>query len=521
PPRLPAELGGGPRPPLGLLSEVVNKRQVLINAALAATQVCVVGGSLFFLYHYLVRAIGIEKVGIWAIVLASTSVGRVANLGFAGSVVKFVAKYAAQGEHDSVSKILQTTLITIATVVGLALFLLYPAAVAVLPKLVESWAVDDALSLLPWALLSVWLSSVGGVLNAGLDGYQRVDLRSILVSARSVLYVLLCVFFVSRHGLIGLAYAHVLQHIIIATVAWPVLRRFVSLPLLPRVWSRRFFREMLSYGANFQVITVASMIFDPLTKAFMSYFGGLASVGYYEMASRLVMQVRDIIVTANQALVPTIADLVERAPDYVRRVYSNSYQVAFVVALPVFTLLTTLLPPISEVWIGRYEPQFVAFASLLAAGWFLNTLTNPAYFTYLGEGRLRWVTTSHVLIAVANAALGWVLGTTIGGIGVAIGWTLALVAGSLVSPIAYHLETGYSWRALVQGGDVRLAIASAAAVAFAVLVYTVDVPADMALKTVIVSVGFVVAVFGGLREHPTRIRLQSWIARYVLAYRAR
>ena len=499
----------------------MNKRQVLTNAALAAAQVCVVGGTLLFLYHYLVRAIGIEKVGIWAVVLASTSVGRVADLGFAGSVVKFVAKYAALDDHDSVSEILQTTLITIAIVLALVLLLFYPIAVAILPRLVEPWAVVDAVSLVPYALLSVWASSITGILFAGLDGYQRVDLRSVLISVRSVLYTGLCVLFVGHHGLIGLAYAHVLQHFVIGALGWPLLRRLVSLPLIPHVWNRRLFREMLTYGANFQVITLATMVLDPLTKALMSYFGGLASVGYYEMASRLVMQVRDFIVTANQALVPTVAELVEKAPDYVRKLYADTYQVAFVIALPVFTLLAVFLPVLSEVWIGRYEPQFIVFASFLTAGWLVNTLTNPAYFIYLGEGRLRWVTLAHVLIAVLNGILGLALGSKLGAFGVVFGWTAALITGSLLSPIAYHIETNVSWRTLVQDADVGLILASAVAIAVAMLVYTVGNTAGLALKVLIISIGFALAEFPALRKHPTRIRLQSWITRHVLDFRAR
>lgn len=57
----------------------MKETQVLKNAMMAVLQTLVMGAILFFLYRYLLRTIGVEQLGLWSLVLASTSVTPVAD----------------------------------------------------------------------------------------------------------------------------------------------------------------------------------------------------------------------------------------------------------------------------------------------------------------------------------------------------------------------------------------------------------------------------------------------------------
>ena len=90
-------------------------------------------------------------------------------------------------------------------------------------------------------------------------------------------------------------------------------------------------------------------------------------------------------------LVPTISGLRERDPAAIPAVYRASYRLVFFLGVPAFAFLVTVSPIVSRIWLGRYEPVFVTFVALLAAGWLVNILSNPAYVVDLGTGALRWV----------------------------------------------------------------------------------------------------------------------------------
>jgi len=419
----------------------MNDNRLTRNALMAVVQVIITGGVLFLLYRYLLRMIGAEQVGIWAIVLATASASRISEMGFAGSAVKYTAKYIARGEESRASEVIQTTVISIGVVLACVLAGGYPLIEMLMVEIVPSANIMDALAILPYALVSVWFGAVAGVFFSGLDGCQRIDLRVLVSMLATVSLLLLTWLLVPQHGLVGLAWAQIGQGVLMLCGSWLLLRRELpSLPLLPINWSYPLFREMFRYGFNFQIISIVAMLFDPMTKALMVKFGGLSSAAYYEMASRMVMQFRSLLVSANQVIVPQIADIHESAPDKIREVYLDSYRLMFFFVLPLYASVVAIAPLASELWIGHFENIFVGYTLLLAAGYCFNTLVSPAYYVNLGTGLLRWNMLSNVVIGILNVILGYWLGKLLAGGGVALGYTLSLAIGSALLVWRFHRD---------------------------------------------------------------------------------
>ncbi|MEK7834185.1 MAG: oligosaccharide flippase family protein, partial [Acidobacteriota bacterium] len=326
-------------------------------------------------------------------------------------------------------------------------------------------------------------------------------------------HLALCYWLVPRHGLMGLAYARLTQTAIFLAINWAALKRFLpKLGWLPIRWRLEAFREMMVYGLNAQIVWLVSLLHDPLTKTLLVTFGGTALVGYYEMASRLVSQLRTAIIAANQSLVPVIAGLHEEQPDATNRLYRESYRLLFFFGVPSFALLGAALPVVSELWIGHYENRFVLCAALLSVGWLGNLLSAPAYFVNLGIGELRWNTISHLVLGVLNLALGWLLGKAFGGFGVAAASALALIAGGATVIAAYHLKWNVPLNELLPPASFRL-LASGILGSLAGAVVYYKLRAAIGLWPV---AGFVALLSGSLIVmpawfHPTRKRLSGWL----------
>ena len=192
----------------------MQKRQLVINAIMSVAQIIIISLILFVLYRFLLKVLGIEQLGIWSLVLATTSVTQIANLGFSGSVVKFVAKYVARGESDNVSALIQTAALSVAALVGLIITVGYPLVAWLLKLVVPAQSLPLAISILPYAFLSLWLMMITSVFHAGLDGHQRIDIRSLLLIVGSAIHLSLCFTLAPRYGLMGVAYASVFQNAI-------------------------------------------------------------------------------------------------------------------------------------------------------------------------------------------------------------------------------------------------------------------------------------------------------------------
>jgi O-antigen/teichoic acid export membrane protein len=268
---------------------------------------------------------------------------------------------------------------------------------------------------------------------------------------------------------------------------------------------------MLAYGLNFQLITISQALREPVTKALLTKFGGLAMTGYYDLASRWVVNFRELIVQANQVLVPTISSLQERDPHSIPKIYRESYRLIFFLAIPAFAFLVVISPLVSRIWIGGYEPVFVRFVALLALGWLVNTLSNPAYVVDLGTGALGWVSIGCVSTAILTFTLGLVLGKHFGGTAVVASSVASLAFGYIVVVVSHHLENALPFGLLLPKESAGIALSSlAGAVVFLPLFCSAPVYSLYSLR---ISAGLLAAVLTiavPMWIHPLRKRLAQW-----------
>ena len=386
---------------------MLEKRRLLINAIMSIVQVIVTSTVLFILYRFLLKTVGVEQLGILSLMIAITSVVQITNFGLSASVVKFVAKYTALKGNEQVSILLQTAIISLAIVSCGVLFAVFPIVTWLLQMLVYDKHLALTLSILPSALLSYWLMVLSSIILSGLDGIQRIHVRNLILMGATLINLILCLLLVPIYGLLGVVFARIFQYLIILIISWLFMRKYIpTLPIFPIKWDRKILKEILPYSLSFQTISFMNLFFDPITKALLAKFGEISTVGYYEMAQKMVQLFRSIIVSANQVMVPAFAGLKENYPEKITSIYLKSYRLIIFLSLPLFSSIILCTPIISKLWIGNYEKDFVLFVTILAVGWFFSTLSVPAYFANMGTGDIRWNLLGQSTIGGINLLLG-------------------------------------------------------------------------------------------------------------------
>lgn len=429
------------------------------NAVLAVSEVVLNGIILLVLYRYLLDRLGAEQVGLWSIVLAMATVSRISEFGFAGGATKFVASARALEDEKRVAGVIQTALLSVAFLLGVVLLLFYPLVKWTVLYVTPEHAHGQAVTLIPYALAAVWMGGIAAVCRSSLDGVHRADLRSLLSMSSSALYMGLVFLLVPGYGLVGVGLAQLAQAIALALAAWVVLRmQAPGLPWAPVAWRWQLFLEMFRYSFKFQLITMLSMLFEPLTKALISKFGGLSTTAYYEMASRMVLQFRALVIAVNQVCVPRIAAQKEVESDRLSGTYQSMFAWTLFVSLPMYAWLACSVSLIGILWIGQRVELFNTFAYLLIVAYSVNTQAAPAYFMNIGEGHLQWNVWSHAIQALLTAVMGWLLGSSFGALGVVVGASGALIVASLVIIISYHRRAGVPLSALFQKGTRGLTL---------------------------------------------------------------
>src|ERR1700689_5648615 len=171
------------------------------NSLYAVGEVVVSGLTLFLLYKRIVSALGVEALGVWSLVLATTSLGRIADIGAASGLSRFVA--AAKARRDPARELIfvETAVITNAVLyLGIALVLWAPAYFG-LSLVMKGAALISGRALLPFSLASFVLMGTTNATTGAIVGQHRSDQKSMLMVSGLVVQLLVALAFVKDHGL--------------------------------------------------------------------------------------------------------------------------------------------------------------------------------------------------------------------------------------------------------------------------------------------------------------------------------
>jgi O-antigen/teichoic acid export membrane protein len=445
----------------------MSRARVARNATFSIVQVVLSAAALLVTYWLLMRSLSIAEIGLWSLVVGTTLVARLSEMGLGAGVLRFVAGDLAAGRPRDAARAVGMAAAAVTLAVGALALALQPLLLGYLMTITPASLHPAVAVLLPAALLGVVLGTTGNVFLAAIDGCQRMDLRAGLQIGSSFIQLGMTWFVLPRWGVMGLGLVQVVQAGALlvaglATMAW-LLRR----PLRDYLgFERARFRELLVYGGGLQLAGIAQLLFEPLLKVLLTAYSGLALTGYFDMANRIVMQFRAVIVAAYTALVPHVAALSGAGgidPERLRAIYREASAVLLFVLLPYFACLAAGLPLALTLWKGQFDALFLAVALLQCGAWLINSLSLPAYMLNAGTGHLRWNIAAHVVMGLAALILGPVLGSLLGGTAVLVLGAVALAAGSLLVPLAFHRKHGIAGgRRLTAGSMPALALPLAA-----------------------------------------------------------
>src|SRR5262245_23535718 len=116
----------------------------------------------FFLSRYVIRALGEERYGLWALTFAFVESFGLFDLGFRTAVVNFVSRHRARGETDRINQVINTSLVYFIAIGVLiaALTTIFANQAHRLFKISEQYQNDFALLIrlvgLSWALGTIF-----------------------------------------------------------------------------------------------------------------------------------------------------------------------------------------------------------------------------------------------------------------------------------------------------------------------------------------------------------------------------
>ena len=396
---------------------------------------------------YIVRRLGNEGYGVWALTFALTGYAGLLDFGIGSSFVKFIAEFQAKDDRDDINRVINTGLCfyCVLAVLVCALSLFFMRDIVSFFKL-SPVLQKEAVLVFCISVVTFGISGVFSIFESVPGGLQRMDVTSRVGIAFSIPMVAGTVFCLEKgYGLTGLVINNALMtlgtgltNIIFAYRLFPGLR--LSARHVDGAMLKRLFR----FGGQLQVVRIATAIHFHADKFILAHFLDIASVTFYSLASSLATRARELPQMVLAAVMPASSELSVRTdPAALDALYHRSMKYLLLLAVPVWALLVLLARPFIHTWLGAGYERTILALRVFATTYFLNLLTGPGFFILNGMGKPHVGMRTALLGICTNIPISVWAAAHYGYYGLVIGSGLALCI-----PTAYFL--------CVQHGEMRI-----------------------------------------------------------------
>jgi O-antigen/teichoic acid export membrane protein len=208
-------------------------------------------------------------------------------------------------------------------------------------------------------------------------------------------------------------------------------------PVLPRpqLGSPQLRRELFSYGGLALLSQAASLLYVSTDNLFIGRLYGASAVTQYSLGTRWAPLITGFLAAAMSGLMPLFTSLEARGEEARSRA-ALVRVVAITAALSVpICLVPCVVGDLFLVrWVGpEYRSSYWYLLAMLAPATLDNAL-GPIWMALIARGRIGWIATSDIVVAVGNVAISLLLAQVfhLGLLGFALGNTIATLSKNLL-----------------------------------------------------------------------------------------
>jgi FkbM family methyltransferase len=422
------------------------------NVIYSALRVLLLVPVPLLLTPFIIKHVGMQGLGLWALFLAFNNLTSLADLGFSGTLTKHISEYSAKKEFEQLNRVVNSGFFIYCSAALLVVALLNLGSGAIssvifrhaaqlsakqLQHAIQVLSIAFGLNVLAFPLISI------------IMGLQQFGLLNFVASVSNVgMAIFAAVFLASGYGVSGLTYAIVLSatlnFVLAAAIAKRLLPRFrISLSTL----QFREVRDLFAFSSKIYIVQVAVVIHTHIEKFLLAYFLGLPQAGMYDVANDLSLKSRAIPNLLIAPLLPGFSELEAKGQhDKVMQLYQRSQKYLAMVGVAIVLLVVLLAHRFVDMWLGpRFAPVAPALI-VLTVTQLINLATGPAFFIFISKGDLR----PTVYFAMAGIVLNVILSTALiaryGFAGAMIGTAISLSIVSFGLVAVFHKRMNYPAR---------------------------------------------------------------------------
>lgn len=414
-------------------------------------------------YPIYLHFLGAGLYGLWIILSVVISFSAIGGLGIDDAIVKYVAQEYGKNNKENILKYISTS-INFLIICGILIIAVLISIIDVIRGFLNLGIQYSELfyAIFPFiVILSVFIFIVN-LINSVLKGLGRFDQASyFLLSGRIIAVSIAIVLLTSGYSIWSLYWGQLLSFIYVLIISAIFIHREIGAFYNPWKFDAKSLWILIKFGGMLTVSKVISMLLVPFVKIVIVRYIGLSDVAYFEIAHKIVLQIRSLFERGISAIMPEISRLTTAAHNQekeISRIIFKAYKLILFLGLPTFILLILVGDTIIKAWLAtEYNVAISTTFKIIAIGFTFNLLIIPIYYHFMALGKVKYCFYNHLVQAVLNFVLISILlfANIISYYLFVVTFAISVCVSALVLLILYYNNTGIPFRYIGRLGGLK------------------------------------------------------------------
>jgi O-antigen/teichoic acid export membrane protein len=428
--------------------------KIVRNVVFGALRTLLVAPIPLLLTPFIIKHVGTNGLGVWAIFLAINGVSSLADLGVFGTLTKHVSEHYATQDFAGLNRVINAGLAIFTGAAALSAMILTFGSAAITALFFQKAPVPTTQLQHAIRLLSVAVSFnlLAFPFSSVLAGLQRLDFANLVSTLSTVAIAVAASLSLSfGWGVQGLAGSVVLGASVNLALSIFLARRVLpAYKLSMRTVGASDIKELFSFSLKMYVTQVGVVVHNQIEKFLLAYFSGLTAAGWYDIANDLSAKVRGVPSLLLAPLLPAASDL-QAQGDQARTLllYRRSQKYLALTGVLIAFVTGLLAHRFVQIWLGPgFSPVAMALIILVSVQ-LINLTSGPGLYIFIGRGNLGPGVRSAIAGIVLNVALSTALIWRFGFPGAVYGTALSVSLATIYFVYMFHRETEYPFSFLL------------------------------------------------------------------------
>jgi len=397
----------------------------------------------------MLRLLGQSDYGLYSLVASVVAYLGLFNFGFGSAYVKYFSQYKTNKDVDGIARLNGMFLMIFSALGALAvsagLILVFNSDL-VFGNELTTLELEKAKTLTIIMVLNTAITFPAIVFNSYIGANEKFIFQKSLIIIKSILSPLVVIpILLMGYGSIGMALIITILSLVMELInAWYCFRK-ANMRFIFSQFDTNQLKELFIFSSFIFINLVVNQINWNVDRFIVGYFRGTLEVAVYSIAAQLNTYFLTFSTAISNVYIPRVNEMVARnCSDWeLTELFSRLGRLQFIVLALVIGLLVFFGMPFINMWAGPNYSQSYYIALLLIVPVTIPLIQNLGIEIQRAKNQHKFRSWVYLFIAIGNIGISIPLVKFYGGIGAALGTSIALTIGNvLIMNWYYHKKIG-------------------------------------------------------------------------------